>query len=114
MAGLMNAIIINAEGNLFKCLQYSTDEKYKVGDCRTGIIFNQSNLDWLDVSIKESECKKCAYLPLCNGGCKSYRALNRPEVSPCVREKDLINTVFNLIHEWVINDDKILDKDYWL
>jgi len=111
MAGLMNAVIINAEGNLFKCLQYSTDEKYKIGDCKTGIIFDQNNLAWLDVSIKEPECKECPYLPLCNGGCKSYRSLNRPEISPCVREKDLIDTVFDLIHEWVINDGKILDKD---
>jgi uncharacterized protein len=110
MAGLMNAVIINSERNLFKCLQYSTDEKYKVGDCRTGIIFNQANLEWLDVSIKYSECEECSFLPLCNGGCKCYRALNRPEISPCVREKYLINTVFDLTHEWVTTNGKILDS----
>jgi len=111
MAGLMNAIIINAEGNLFKCLQYSTDERYKVGDCKSGVVFNQNYLNWLDVSIREPDCRQCSYLPLCNGGCKSYRSLNMTEISPCVREKDLINTVFNLVHEWVVTDGKILDND---
>jgi len=110
MACLMNEILINAEGNLFKCNQHSTADSCKVGDCRTGVIFNQNYLNWLDVSITEAECKKCPYLPLCDGGCKSYRSENKPEVSPCVHEKYSINTIFNLVHEWVVNDGKILRK----
>jgi len=109
-ACLMNGILINAEGNLFKCNQHSTADSCKVGDCKTGVIFNQNYLNWIDMSIKEPECKECPYLPLCDGGCKSYRSENKSEVSPCVHEKDTINTILNLVHEWVINDGKILRK----
>jgi radical SAM protein with 4Fe4S-binding SPASM domain len=111
MAYLMNEVIINAEGNLFKCIQCSANESDKIGDCKSGIVFNQTYLDWLDVSIKEPECIECTYLPLCNGGCKGYRALNKPEITPCAREKDMMNTVLNFVHEWAINDGKILDKN---
>jgi len=109
MACLMNEILINAEGNLFKCNQHSTADSCKVGDCKTGVIFNQNYLNWLDMNIKEQECVECPYLPLCDR-CKSYRSENKPEISPCVHEKDSINTILNLVHEWVSNDGKMLRK----
>ena len=102
LACVMNEILINSDGNLFKCLQHTTEESHKVGDCATGVVFNQNYLDWLDVSIKRPQCQKCAYLPMCSGGCKEYWYENRPEISPCAREKTYFNTLTELIHEWVI------------
>lgn len=101
LACVMNEVLINSDGNLFKCLQHTTDESHKVGDCTTGIVFNKSYLDWLDVSIKRPQCQKCAFLPMCSGGCKEYWYENRPEISPCAREKTYFNTLTQLIHEWV-------------
>lgn len=101
LACVMNEILINSEGNLFKCLQHTTEESHKVGDCTTGVVFNQNYLDWLDISIKRPQCQKCAYLPMCSGGCKEYWYENRPEISPCAREKTYFNTLTELIHEWV-------------
>jgi len=101
LACVMNEILINSEGNLFKCLQHTTDSAHKVGDCSTGVIFNKNYLEWLDVSIKRPQCQKCAYLPMCAGGCKEYWYQNRPEISPCAREKSYFNTLTQLIHEWV-------------
>lgn len=101
LACVMNEILINSEGKLFKCLQHTTEDSHKVGDCKTGVVFNQNYLDWLDVSIKREKCKKCAYLPMCSGGCKEYWYENRPEISPCAREKTYFNTLTRLIYEWV-------------
>lgn len=101
LACVMNEVLINSDGNLFKCLQHTTDESHKVGDCTTGVVFNKNYLDWLDVSIKRPQCQKCAYLPMCSGGCKEYWYENRPEISPCAREKTYFNTLTQLIYEWV-------------
>ena len=101
LACVMNEVLINSEGNLFKCLQHTTEESHKVGDCSTGVVFNQNYIDWLDVSIKRPQCQKCAYLPMCSGGCKEYWYENRPEISPCAREKTYFNTLTELIHEWI-------------
>lgn len=101
LACVMNEVLINSDGNLFKCLQHTTDASHKVGDCTTGVVFNQNYLKWLDVSIKRENCQKCAYLPMCSGGCKEYWYENRPEISPCAREKTYFNTLTELIHEWV-------------
>lgn len=101
LACVMNEVLINSDGNLFKCLQHTTDESHKVGDCTTGVVFNKNYIDWLDVSIKRPQCQKCAYLPMCSGGCKEYWYENRPEISPCAREKTYFNTLTQLIHEWV-------------
>lgn len=110
LACVMNEVLINSEGNLFKCLQHTTEESHKVGDCKSGVVFNQNYINWLDVSIKRDECKKCPYLPMCAGGCKEYWYENRPEISPCAREKTHINTIMELIHDWVVNDGKIMEK----
>lgn len=101
LACVMNEVLINSDGNLFKCLQHTTDASHKVGDCTTGVVFNQNYLEWLDVSIKRENCQKCAYLPMCSGGCKEYWYENRPEISPCAREKTYFNTLTELIHEWI-------------
>ena len=102
LACVMNEVLINSDGNLFKCLQHTTAESHKVGDCKTGVVFNQNYLDWLDVAIKRDQCKKCPYLPMCSGGCKEYWYENRPEISPCAREKTYFNTLTQLIYEWVV------------
>ncbi len=102
LACVMNEVLINSEGNLFKCLQHTTEESHRVGDCTTGVVFNKNYLDWLDISIKRPQCQKCAYLPMCAGGCKEYWYEDRPEISPCAREKTYFNTLTELIHEWVI------------
>ena len=102
LACVMNEVIINAEGNLFKCLQHSTEDSNKVGNCETGIVFNKNYTEWLDVSIKREECKKCAYLPICAGGCKEYWNENRKEICPCAREKSYLDTLMELIYEWAV------------
>lgn len=101
LACVMNEILINSEGKLFKCLQHTTDDSHNVGDCISGVVFNQNYLGWLDVSINRTQCQKCSYLPMCAGGCKEYWYENRPEISPCTKEKMHVNTLMTLIHEWV-------------
>ena len=103
LACVMNEVLINSEGKLFKCLQHTTEDSHKVGDCKSGVVFNKNYLEWLDVSIKREQCKKCPYLPMCAGGCKEYWYENRPEISPCAREKTYFNTLTQLIYEWVKN-----------
>lgn len=102
LACVMNEVLINSEGNLFKCLQHTTDSTHQVGNVVSGVVFNKNYQEWLDVSIKREQCKNCAYLPMCAGGCKEYWYEDRPEISPCAREMGYIDTLMQLIHEWGI------------
>lgn len=101
MAGVMNEIMINSEGNLFKCLQHSVEPDQKVGDVWTGIVFNSSYINWMQINLLSEECRNCVYMPLCGGGCKEYRLQNREGVSPCTREKFYMKVVFDLVHKMV-------------
>lgn len=47
------------------------------------------------------ECRVCEYLPCCQGGCKHYRMENKPEASPCLREKFYIDVILDLVHKYV-------------
>jgi uncharacterized protein len=65
--------VINHDGSIYKCPGLIGRETFKIGDIRTGIRdYRQShNLD----NWKNEECLKCAYLPLCFGGCRYMKVI---------------------------------------
>jgi radical SAM protein with 4Fe4S-binding SPASM domain len=105
-AMLNNFVLINADGNLFRCDQELHCKENSVGNCKTGIIHNSNLLKWLDTDIVE-ECQQCEYLPICQGGCKFYRFRNDPNLKPCVEHKFISNTLMSLAYNLVKkNNDK--------
>lgn len=66
-----NYFIIDPNGDLYKCISGVGNSKYLLGNVQ-----NYGNTDYysklsnfLEVEYLDESCKKCNYLPLCNGGC---------------------------------------------
>lgn len=69
-------VVIDWHGDMYKCSFTIGNEEMAVGDVDTG--FNWRNEDMLS-SVKVIDwCKerKCAYIPICGGGCR-YEAFNK-------------------------------------
>lgn len=98
-----NEIVVDTKGNLYKCMQTATSDQYAVGTCRNGLEYNSELAKWLIPQTPE-ECKECIYMPICQAGCKGFRSLNNPLVSPCVNEKYYIDTILKYIY--IISEDK--------
>lgn len=92
-----NEIVIDTKGNLFKCMQTATNDQYAVGTCEKGLEYNSELAKWL-VPQTPDECKDCIYMPICQAGCKGFRTLNNPLVSPCVNEKHYLPVILKYIY----------------
>lgn len=102
LACTIGGLIINSEGKFFRCLQHYLDEENCVGDCDKGLLHNDAYQKWFKLMNQmPEECRECEYLPCCQGGCKHYRMENKPEASPCLREKFYIDVIFDLVHKYV-------------
>ena len=96
-AMLNNFFLINADGNLFRCDQELHSEENAVGNCKQGILHNKNLRKWLDDSLP-TECKECAFLPICQGGCKFYRFRNDPNLAPCVEHKFIYDILLDIVY----------------
>ncbi len=94
----INEIVVDTKGKLFKCMQTATNDQYAVGNCTNGLEYNSELAKWLMPQTPE-ECKECLYMPICQAGCKGFRSLNNPLVSPCVNEKNYIDTILKYIYK---------------
>lgn len=102
LACTIGGLIINSEGKFFRCLQHYLDEENCVGDCTIGLLHNEAYQKWFEMmNNMPEECRVCEYLPCCQGGCKHYRMENKPEASPCLREKFYIDVILDLVHKYV-------------
>ena len=102
LACTIGGLIINSEGKFFRCLQHYLDEENCVGDCDKGLLHNDAYQKWFKLMNQmPEECRECKYLPCCQGGCKHYRMENKPEASPCLREKFYMDVILDLVHKYV-------------
>ncbi len=64
------SFVIGPTGSLFKCLNEVGHIELSVGDVKTGLANNTHSSLFMDRDpFTEEECSKCAYLPVCYGGC---------------------------------------------
>lgn len=97
-------LVINYNGDVYKCPCFIEIEEFKAGNVFTGI--NQDRKIY-DLSIKENkECMECVYLPMCFGGCRYLSYLKKGKiVIDCKR--DFFD---NTIDKFVIQDIKYKKK----
>lgn len=71
-------LVVNYDGNFYKCPGLMGRKDYCVGNVKTGLIDYRvsHNLD----NWKNDECLACAYLPLCFGGCRYQKFLQDGEM----------------------------------
>lgn len=102
LACTIGGLVINSEGRFFRCLQHNLNDESSVGDCNVGLLHNDAYKKWFELMNEMlEECKTCAFLPCCQGGCKHYRIENKRDASPCLREKFYIDVILDLVHEYV-------------
>jgi uncharacterized protein len=75
MVDLDDALVVNHDGTLFKCVAMIGHPQYAVGDVRRGL-GDVATICRRDLWRENQECGTCVYLPLCFGGCR-YMELQR-------------------------------------
>lgn len=90
----LNKVVINSNGNLFRCVQDSLADGNAVGNCRDGMRSNWNYTKWYqEIDNLGESCESCIYLPCCQGGCKQYRLSPSFDTTPCFRKKFYIDLV---------------------
>lgn len=100
-AGLNNFILINNVGNLYKCDKESHNQSNCIGDCKHGIIHNRRLSHWMDTTL-DKECRRCQFLPICQGGCKFYRESESDSLTPCIKQRYFSDTILDLINDYFL------------
>lgn len=75
IAQLVNAFLIDHQGEIYKCFNYPGDTAKSMGNIRAAVDYNHPNFSSLfEFNPYEDDlCKECAILPVCLGGCPSRR-----------------------------------------
>lgn len=62
---------IDSQGNIYKCLEHLGNPKCKIGNLKDGYISKKKIIEtsFIHLPFEDEECRKCAYLPICGGGC---------------------------------------------
>ena len=75
-----SSMIINPEGEIFKCSVSNFESKERLGTLEAGGITAWDNKrinQWKSADgFDDPACQKCKYLPLCMGGCRAQRLGN--------------------------------------
>ena len=100
-----NEIVIDQDGRLYKCMQTSCRSQKSIGDVERGLVMNAELAKWLNPRTPE-ECVDCIYMPICQGGCKGFRSLDDPRVSPCTNERYYMDALMGIVHEIAVNGEE--------
>lgn len=96
VACVNNSVVINAKGNLFKCVLHSTDEENSLGTIYTGITKREKI--WLNTKLQK-KCEQCKLLPICLGGCKEFANNSSSKGAPCRKIKYHLEESMNQIYQ---------------
>jgi uncharacterized protein len=70
----MSSYVVDAKGNLYKCLNHLGIPEKTVGTIFEPSRLNSLYINYLTESFEnDSECMECKYLPICMGGCVDIR-----------------------------------------
>ncbi len=96
------SIVIDAEGYVYKCWEKLGAEKFIYGKIQENGTIRITKPEVLDKAINGKDplldkvCAKCAFLPLCFGGCPTHRFESTQTSSLCISYKELLK-------EWLIS-----------
>lgn len=76
------SLSFDPEGNLYKCWEHIGNTKYALGKINKNGVIENINETLLNrqmygaAPLEDPVCRKCAYLPICHGGCPIQRVEN--------------------------------------
>lgn len=91
----LNSYVIDPEGKLYKCWDEIGRIESCVGNVFEGIRYNETFDFYMNYDILNGECEKCAFLPVCMGGCPYKRKILG--VSQCFSLKYNVNDMLKRI-----------------
>ena len=97
-----NELVVDYDGQIYKCMQVATRHQNTIGDVRTGLVMNEELAKWTHPA-RPDECMNCVYFPICQGGCQGFRSLGAKDISVCVNERWYMNSLLDLVHDDYIN-----------
>ena len=97
-ATCQNVFSIDCNGNLYKCHRGLGRDEYASGNVFTGVEKNDIYNFFCDTEVVMNECKDCAILPICQGGCKINARLYKGK-GCCAPSKAIINQLVQLYRE---------------
>jgi len=68
--------VIAPDGLMYPCWNKINVKDHNIGSVFTGPIFNYELTNWLSLELSD-DCKNCAFLPCCQGGCPYFRLKNK-------------------------------------
>ncbi|MCI5195475.1 MAG: SPASM domain-containing protein [Candidatus Electrothrix sp. AW5] len=95
-----NSILIEPDGSIRSCISAFGMAKFHVGDVKSGLnkandrVSVTTNFDTSDITKCIS--KACAFLPVCNGGCKYELAVRRKPIESMLCRQDYFDAVLPL------------------
>lgn len=76
------SLAFDPEGNVYKCWEHIGDEQYSIGRINKKGAIENVNVTLLNRQLygadplDDPRCRRCAYLPICQGGCPIHRIEN--------------------------------------
>lgn len=95
-----NSYVIDADGHIYKCWNDIGDKMSSIGTIFDSEIQWNANLTkWLSYDIiNDKECMDCKFLPVCMGGCPSFKLKNNEK--KCSPIKENVDEMMNLLYEY--------------
>jgi len=81
-------LVIDPLGRIYTCPAFVGREGFQTGDIYHEDLFD-NNQEFMDIEIPE-DCFKCAFMPMCGGGCKHVAYIRYGDLKKIVCEKDYI------------------------
>lgn len=100
-------IVINADGNLYKCHRFAGIEKYACGNVDDGVDEQSENYKFFrNERIDSTDCKNCSILPICQGGCRARKTFYG-DSQKCTAIKKVRSELLKLYYNDYIKENKI-------
>lgn len=105
-ASCPSVFAIDSKGDFYKCHRVlGRGEKYCSGNVKSGVLKNEIYQFFCNTDLVFEECKECALLPICQGGCKINAYIYRDNHA-CSPMKSILKKLIDYYVRRLLESDK--------